>query len=58
MIKKFKKLKLIPSFCVSRFLILLLLFWQLFLDNLKSFIQQVESVNFINLFLTDLKWVE
>ncbi|XP_078368242.1 elongator complex protein 1-like isoform X2 [Oculina patagonica] len=28
---------------------------KLFLDNLESFIGQVESVNFINLFLTDLK---
>jgi len=28
---------------------------KLFLDNLESFISQVESVNFINLFLTDLK---
>ncbi|XP_020621181.1 elongator complex protein 1-like isoform X1 [Orbicella faveolata] len=28
---------------------------KLFLDNLESFINQVESVNFINLFLTDLK---
>ena len=30
---------------------------QLFLDNLESFINHVESVNFINLFLTDLKYV-
>ncbi|KAJ7339625.1 hypothetical protein OS493_006030 [Desmophyllum pertusum] len=28
---------------------------KLFMDNLESFISQVESVNFINLFLTDLK---
>ena len=34
------------------------LFFQLFLDNVEAFVHQVESVNFINLFLSDLKYVE
>ena len=46
-----------PQVCIlSIFSFYVFLFSQLFLDNLESFINQVESVNFINLFLTDLKY--
>lgn len=40
-------IKYILKFCLS----------QLFLENLDKFVSHVESVNFINLFLTDLKYV-
>ena len=40
-------IKYLLKFCLS----------QLFLENLDKFVSHVESVNFINLFLTDLKYV-
>ena len=40
-------IKHLLKFCLS----------QLFLENLDKFVSHVESVNFINLFLTDLKYV-
>lgn len=34
-----------------------LLFWQVFLDNVVEFVRQLQSVSYINLFLTELRWV-
>lgn len=42
-------------FVVFRITVLILFSFQVFLENTETFIRQIDSVNYINLFFTELK---